>query len=140
MTGAEKIEKGDTVAWNWGGSSIQGEVKFVSFAQARSGSLKAWMSPSYYNFLAVQVTKKFTEHAEIESKGKTITRNGDENNPAYKVERPGKNPVLKKVRLTDSSQACAQTKFLHKAKFPKSEEYTLFLLCDVDADLHMAGH
>ncbi|BDA46741.1 hypothetical protein COCOBI_09-1940 [Coccomyxa sp. Obi] len=68
MTGAEKIEKGDTVAWNWGGSSIQGEV-----------------------------TKKFTEHAEIESKGKTITRNGDGENPAYKVERPGKNPVLKKA-------------------------------------------
>lgn len=45
----------------------------------------------------MQVTKKFTEHAEIESKGKTITRNGDEENPAYKVERPGKNPVLKKV-------------------------------------------
>lgn len=31
------------------------------------------------------------------SKGKTITRNGDDENPAYKVERPGKNPVLKKV-------------------------------------------
>jgi hypothetical protein len=43
------------------------------------------------------VTKKFTDHAEIVSKGKTITRNGDDENPAYKVERPGKNPVLKKV-------------------------------------------
>lgn len=29
MTGAEKIEKGDTVAWNWGGSSIQGEVLYI---------------------------------------------------------------------------------------------------------------
>ncbi len=50
----------------------------------------------------LQVTKKFTEHAEIESKGKTITRNGDEENPAYKVERPGKNPVLKKVALPET--------------------------------------
>lgn len=47
------------------------------------------------------MTKKFTEHAEIVSKGKTITRNGDEENPAYKVERPGKNPVLKKVGVPE---------------------------------------
>lgn len=32
MTGSEKIEKGDTVAWNWGGSSIQGEVVNTAFA------------------------------------------------------------------------------------------------------------
>ena len=30
MTGSEKIEKGDTVAWNWGGSSIQGEVSVIA--------------------------------------------------------------------------------------------------------------
>lgn len=55
------------------------------------------------------MTKKFTDHAEIESKGKTITRNGDEENPAYKVERPGKNPVLKKAspaRSIDSAEIC----------------------------------
>jgi hypothetical protein len=50
----------------------------------------------------VQVTKEYTEHAEIESKGKTITRNATEDNPAYKVERPGKNPVLKKVGVPAS--------------------------------------
>ena len=62
------IKPGDTASWNWGSSSITGTV-----------------------------TEEYTGHAEIESKGKTITRNATEDNHAYKVERPGKNPVLKKV-------------------------------------------
>ena len=36
------------------------------------------------------MTKEFTDHAEIESKGKTITRNATEDKPAYKV---GSRPV-----------------------------------------------
>ena len=44
-----------------------------------------------------QVTEKHTEKATIESKGKQITKNGEPENPAFKVERKGKNPVIKKV-------------------------------------------
>jgi hypothetical protein len=43
------------------------------------------------------VTEKHTQKATIESKGKQITKNGEPDNPAFKVERKGKNPVIKKV-------------------------------------------
>ena len=46
---------------------------------------------------AGQVTEKHTEKATIESKGKPITRKGEPDNPAFKVERKGKNPVIKKA-------------------------------------------
>ncbi len=44
-----------------------------------------------------EVTEKHTQKATIESKGKQITKNGEPDNPAFKVERKGKNPVIKKV-------------------------------------------
>jgi hypothetical protein len=46
-----------------------------------------------------QVAEVYTDHATIESKGKQISRNATEDNPAYYVERHGQgsgNPVLKK--------------------------------------------
>ena len=43
------------------------------------------------------MTEKHTQKATIESKGKQITKNGEPDNPAFKVERKGKNPVIKKV-------------------------------------------
>jgi len=67
MSNNKDMKPGDTAAWNWGGSSIEG-----------------------------QVTEKHTEKATIESKGKPITRKGEPDNPAFKVERKGKNPVIKK--------------------------------------------
>jgi hypothetical protein len=104
MSGNADIEKGDTVAWNWGGSSIQGEVEHSPIPMLQKCAHVCAHEDVYctarwavLRLLWFQVTEKHTEHAEIKSKGKTITRNGDEENPAYKVERPGKNPVLKKV-------------------------------------------
>ena len=35
----------------------------------------------------------------IESKGKPVTKDGEPDNPAVKVERPKGNPVVKKVRF-----------------------------------------
>lgn len=62
-------EEGDKVGWNWGGSHAEGQVEEV-----------------------------VPHDAQIESKGKTITRKGDEENPAVKVGRPeGGNPVIKKA-------------------------------------------
>ena len=46
---------------------------------------------------AGEVTEKHTEKATIESKGKPITKDGDPENPNFKVERKGKNPVIKRV-------------------------------------------
>lgn len=53
--------------------------------------------PSYCARYAGQVTEKHTETATIESKGKPITKKGEPENPAFKVERKGKNPVIKKA-------------------------------------------
>lgn len=63
---------------------------------------------SHCTRLAGQVTEKHTEKATIESKGKPITRKGEPENPAFKVERKGKNPVIKKVR-TNTCLLCAGT-------------------------------
>lgn len=57
------IQKGDHVAWNWGSSHAEGTV-----------------------------SEKSTEKLTIESKGKQVTRNGTEDNPAFKIENPGKLP------------------------------------------------
>jgi hypothetical protein len=49
--------------------------------------------------LGFQVAEVYTDHATITSKGKQISRNATEDNPAYRVERHGKgsgNPVIKK--------------------------------------------
>ena len=92
------ISPGDRAAWNWGGSSITVTVSFARtlwLLEYWAGDDGCLGQPTIC--CCAQVTKEYTEHAEIESKGKTITRNATEDNPAYKVERPGKNPVLKKV-------------------------------------------
>ena len=59
-------------------------------------------------WVAGQVTEKHTEKATIESKGKEITKNGEPDNPAFKVERKGKNPVIKKA-CSHPSRPCANT-------------------------------
>lgn len=49
--------------------------------------------------VSVQVAEVYTDHATIESKGKQISRDATEDNPAFYVERHGQgsgNPVLKK--------------------------------------------
>jgi hypothetical protein len=62
-------EEGDKVGWNWGAAHAEGEVEEV-----------------------------VPDDAQIQSKGKTITRKGTEDNPAVKVGRPeGGNPVIKKA-------------------------------------------
>lgn len=56
------------------------------------------LASPYLLFYAIgEVTEKHTQKATIESKGKQITKNGEPDNPAFKVERKGKNPVIKKV-------------------------------------------
>eukprot|EP00884_Botryococcus_braunii_P022067 jgi/Botrbrau1/8544/Bobra.0359s0008.1 len=70
MGSSQDINVGDKVGWNWGRGHAEGEVAEV-----------------------------YTDHATIESKGKQISRNATEDNPAYYVERHGQgsgNPVLKK--------------------------------------------
>ncbi|KAJ3184922.1 hypothetical protein HDU85_001615 [Gaertneriomyces sp. JEL0708] len=69
-TNPADLQPGDHVQWNWGRGHPQGVVSKVS--------------PS---------------HMEETIAGKTITRNGDEENPAVFVEREekGKNPVVKKA-------------------------------------------
>jgi len=57
---------------------------------------------------AGEVTEKHTEKATIKSKGKDITKNGEPDNPAFKVERKGKNPVIKKVRADPCCLSCQQ--------------------------------
>ena len=69
-----------------------------SQSRPSSSSKKAsGRAPSPFAYVAGQVTEKHTEKASIESKGKTITRKGEPDNPAFKVERKGKNPVIKKA-------------------------------------------
>ena len=58
---------------------------------------------------AGEVTEKHTEKATIKSKGKDITKNGEPDNPAFKVERKGKTPVIKKVRAHPSCLYSYQT-------------------------------
>eukprot|EP00877_Chromochloris_zofingiensis_P000710 jgi/Chrzof1/1063/Cz01g38280.t1 len=78
------IQKGDHVAWNWGSSHAEGTV-----------------------------SEKSTEKLTIESKGKQVTRNGTEDNPAFKIENPGKNPVVKKAselhKLEDGEEVPSKT-------------------------------
>lgn len=66
----EDISPGDKVAWNWGSSHIEGIASEI-----------------------------YTEPVSKEIKGKTISRNGTDDNPAVFVtrEEPGRNPVLKKA-------------------------------------------
>ncbi|KAI8824186.1 uncharacterized protein EV422DRAFT_519225 [Fimicolochytrium jonesii] len=65
-----EIEKGTHVAWNWGNAHAQGHVKEIS-----------------------------EEKLEKTIKGKHITRNGTEDNPALFIEndKKGGNPVVKKA-------------------------------------------
>eukprot|EP00775_Hariotina_reticulata_P007646 gene7646-7849_t len=64
---SQSINEGDKVAWNWGSGHAEGVVKEVS-----------------------------PEKVTITSKGKQITRNGTEDNPAVVIDS-GKNPVVKKA-------------------------------------------
>jgi hypothetical protein len=68
MSGSEEVPHvGDRVAWNWGTSHAEGDVREVK-----------------------------PERTTIESKGKHITRVGTEDNPAVVIDT-GKNPVVKKA-------------------------------------------
>lgn len=67
MSGIEDVHAGDRVAWNWGRSHAEGEVRELK-----------------------------PERVTIESKGKHITRVGTEDNPAVVIET-SKNPVVKKA-------------------------------------------
>lgn len=53
------------------------------------------------SFLALNAegtaAEEFHDHVSKEIKGKTITRNGTDDNPAFYVERGGKTGVLKKA-------------------------------------------
>ncbi|CAG7853195.1 SubName: Full=Uncharacterized protein {ECO:0000313/EMBL:KIM27653.1} [Serendipita indica DSM 11827] len=65
----QNLKQGDKVSWNWGSSHPTGTVKAVH-----------------------------AEHTSITSKnGNTISRNGDEENPAVEIVQSNKNPVLKKA-------------------------------------------
>ncbi|KAK9868094.1 hypothetical protein WJX84_000511 [Apatococcus fuscideae] len=66
MSGKD-VKPGDEAAWNWGSKSIKGQVTAVK-----------------------------EDTMTIESKGKPITKHGEEGDPAVKVERPKGNPVVKK--------------------------------------------
>ncbi len=62
------MKVGDSVAWEWGNGLAEGNVKSVH-----------------------------TERISIESKGKMITRNGSEDNPAIVIAHKSGNDVLKLV-------------------------------------------
>ncbi|PVF94660.1 hypothetical protein CPB86DRAFT_876211 [Serendipita vermifera] len=65
----EDLQPGDKVSWKWGGGRPSGTVKAVH-----------------------------EEETSITSKnGNTITRKGDEENPAVEIEQSNKNPVLKRA-------------------------------------------
>lgn len=66
--GAEPVAEGDHVAWKWGGGMAEGHVAEVS-------------------------ESKLTKETKP---GVSLTRNGEEGNPAVFIERGGKNPVVKK--------------------------------------------
>lgn len=66
--GAESLEKGDHVAWKWGGGFAEGHIQDES-------------------------TGKLTKETKP---GVEITRNGTEDNPAFFIERGAGNPVVKK--------------------------------------------
>jgi hypothetical protein len=62
----KKIEVGNDVEWNWGGSKAEGKV-----------------------------AEKFTEDVERKIKGKTIKRHADDKEPAFLVKQENGNRVLK---------------------------------------------
>lgn len=106
MTG-EDLKKGDEAAWNWGGSSIKGEVTakkvcadwlltFVVAADATS-------APDAQH-LFLKIVSSQDDKMTIESKGKPITKDGEPGNPAVKVERSKGNPVVKKA--SQGTSAC----------------------------------
>ena len=89
----------------------------------------AFFASPYLLFYAIgEVTEKHTQKATIESKGKQITKNGEPDNPAFKVERKGKNPVIKKVWCRCISLGTAS---LHIVGFVQiiSLEADISLLC-----------
>ncbi len=62
----KKLKKGDAVTWNWGRGQAEGEVAAV-----------------------------FTEKVTQKIKGKAITRNADEDEPAYTVVQEDGGKALK---------------------------------------------
>ena len=74
-------------------------VGSISGAGATGVTASIMLSHPFLCNLAGEVTEKHTEKATIESKGKPITKDGDSENPNFKVERKGKNPVIKRVCL-----------------------------------------
>lgn len=69
--GEEDVNKGDHVAWKWGGGMAEGHVQEVS-------------------------TDKMTRETK---KGVEVTRNGDKSNPALYIERDGNNVVKKQSEV-----------------------------------------
>ncbi|MCB8836958.1 DUF2945 domain-containing protein [Aurantimonas sp. VKM B-3413] len=61
-----KYDVGETVAWNWGNGTGSGKV-----------------------------SEKFTDKVTRKISGKEITRNADEDNPAYLIEQEDGDQVLK---------------------------------------------
>lgn len=114
MTDPKDIKVGDEVEWKWGGAKhISGHVslllKLLCASNLHSQRFEvnrlsvcavclkfptsAW-HPGKLGMLQV-VDKQEEGKAQIESKGKTITRNAEPDNPAYTIEG-ARNPVLKK--------------------------------------------
>ncbi|KAI9097158.1 hypothetical protein DFS34DRAFT_694560 [Phlyctochytrium arcticum] len=87
-TSGHKIHEGDKVAWNWGSAHVEGNVAEIS-----DGTI------------------------EKDIKGKHITRQGSEDNPALYIERKGQKnptPVVKKA---------SEVHVLEGGEHPKSNEH-----------------
>lgn len=66
--------EGDTVKWNWGGGQGSGTV-----------------------------TKVYTRKITLKIKGQDITRDADDENPAYRIEQEDGDEVLKKHSELESA-------------------------------------